>query len=120
VDQREDPRARAAAGRRVSVALAPHGDERLLHGILRERTIAHHAQRKAIGDGAEAVVELAERGVVAGGRAGEDILIGGVGGNAFHRRGTAARTYQSPLRREGGHGGTPPAGSFVGMTFLGG
>ena len=47
-----------------AVGVAPDAEERLLHGVLRERLVAQDPQGEPVGDAAEAVVELGQRVVV--------------------------------------------------------
>ena len=54
----------------------PDREEGVLHGVLGETGIAHDAQREAVGSAAEAIVERAERGLVAAGDQGKDRLVG--------------------------------------------
>jgi len=64
VDERENPRARFPPLRDEARRRPPHGQEGLLHRILRKGRVADDADREAIRNGAEAVVELGKRAVV--------------------------------------------------------
>ena len=67
VDQRQDPGAGLGALRDEAGGRPPDREEALLHRVLGERGIANDPQREAVGDAAEAVVELRE-GVLVGPR----------------------------------------------------
>ena len=64
VDERHDPRARLRALGQVLRGAAPDREERLLHRVLRQRLVAQHPQREAVGGPPVAVVELRQRDLV--------------------------------------------------------
>ena len=61
VNEREDPRARLGTIGAKSGGRAPDPEERLLNGVLRQPVVPEHAECEAVGDAADAVVELGER-----------------------------------------------------------
>jgi hypothetical protein len=73
---------------------APDRHEALLHGILRERRVAHDAQREPVGDAAEAVVELRECLLVGARDEGDERLVGQVGKSPRHESTPLARRAQ--------------------------
>ena len=58
------------------IGAPPRGEEAFLHGVLRELLVAEHAQRQAVGDAAEPVVELRQRLVVRSRDKRDDCLVG--------------------------------------------
>ena len=57
---------------------SPDGEEGVLDGVLGERRVAQDAAREPVGDAAEAVVELRERGLVGAGSERDERLVGQV------------------------------------------
>ena len=65
MNQCEDPRRGLGALEPIALRRAPDREERLLDRILGKRAVTEDPQRDAVGDAAEAVVEDAERVLVA-------------------------------------------------------
>jgi hypothetical protein len=61
VHERQDPRACPRPLRDEARSRPPDGEEALLHGVVRERAVAHDAKREPVRDSAEAVVHLCKR-----------------------------------------------------------
>ena len=96
VHERQDPGARLRPLGHEPAGGAPDGEEGLLHRVLRERLVAQHAEREAVGDAAEAVVQLGERDLVRAGDEGDDGFVGEVREGSRHHRIFAHRS--EPVR----------------------
>src|SRR5262245_54888857 len=86
MDEREDPGRRLGALAAVAVRRAPDREERILHGVLRERLVAEDAVGETVGNAAVAVVELGQPLVVPAGDRGEDLLVTPLGWAALLER----------------------------------
>ena len=75
VHEHEDPGRRPPAGAVVPPRLAPDGEERLLHRVLRKGRVTHHAERETVGDPPEPIVERAQRLLVTFCAGEEQILV---------------------------------------------
>ena len=98
-------------------------EERLLHGVLSQRFVAEDPQSEAVGDAAEAVVELGQRLLVGAGDEREQRFVGDVRELARRRAGgggrQSARSRHRLARREWllvSAASTPPARSSVTAT----
>ena len=76
MDERQDPRARLRALRAERGGAPPDREEPFLHGVLGEPLVAQHAQREAVGDAADPVVQLSERVLVTSGDQRDERLVG--------------------------------------------
>ena len=85
MDEREDPRARLGAVGAEGRRAPPHCEEPLLHRILGQAIVAHHALREAECDPAHPVVQLAERGLVPPGDERDERFVREVGVLLAHR-----------------------------------
>ena len=65
MDEREDPRSRFRPLGTERGRAPPNGEEPLLHRVFREPVVPEHANREAVRDPADAVVELSQRALVA-------------------------------------------------------
>ena len=77
--EREDPRARLRAFGAEAGGRTPDAEEGLLDGVLREPVVAQHPEREPVGDPADTVVQLGQRGLVTAGDECDEGLVGKVG-----------------------------------------
>ena len=99
VDERHDPRARLRALCTERGCRAPHGEERVLHGVLGEALVPEDAVRDPVGDPPDAVVQLGERVLVTTRDEGHEGFVGQVRVVSAHRPGGRLQRRPAPARR---------------------